>query len=56
MLHEVYMEEFGGQNPDSRPILMALVITDGEADDSNEFAEALKKVSNRVYVTLAVIG
>ena len=55
-IFKVYMEEFGGVQPNQRPIMMALVITDGEADDSNEFARALSQVPDKVYVTLAIIG
>lgn len=53
---EVFLEEFGHLNPEARPLLMALVITDGEAEDTNEFAQALRTIGERVYVTLAIIG
>jgi len=55
-LWATYMEEFGSRPPGSRPLLMALIITDGDADDSDRFAEALHRVGDGVYVTLAVIG
>jgi len=55
-LFEVYMEEFGGQNPASRPILMALIITDGEANDTDAFATALSSIRDQVYAVVAVIG
>lgn len=55
-LLDVYLEEFGGINPEERPLLMALIITDGDADDSEQFAKALQQVSNRIYVVLAIIG
>jgi len=55
-LFEVYMEEFGGQNPASRPILMALIITDGEANDTDAFAAALSSIRDQVYAVVAVIG
>ncbi len=55
-LIETYTEEFGQTPPAQRPLLMALVITDGEADDSDAFARAIQKASGGVYVTLAIIG
>ena len=55
-LIECYMDEFGKTPPAERPLLMALVITDGEADDSDAFAQALAKAAGGVYVTLAIIG
>jgi hypothetical protein len=35
---------------------MALVITDGEADDTAQFAQAIAQASGGVYVGLAIIG
>jgi len=55
-LFQVYMEEFGGLNPESRPILMALIITDGEADDTQAFGTTLKNVGDKIYITIAIIG
>jgi hypothetical protein len=55
-LINTYMEEFGRQDPASRPVLMALVITDGEADDTAQFAQAIAQASGGVYVALAIIG
>jgi len=55
-LWEVYMGEFGRRPPLSRPLLMALVITDGDADDCDLFAEALRGLGEGVYVTMAIIG
>lgn len=55
-LLQTYMEEFGREDPASRPMLMALVITDGEADDTAPFAQALEQASGLVYVVLAIIG
>jgi hypothetical protein len=54
-LKDVYMEEFGNREPADRPLLMGLVVTDGEADDLNEFAEALKDDHNS-YVVIALLG
>jgi hypothetical protein len=55
-LWEVYLDEFGGRPVQSRPLLMALVVTDGDADDSEQFANALRGLGEGVYVTLAIIG
>jgi len=58
-IHQVYDEEFGSRPPKDRPLLMLLIITDGEAEDSNQFAATLAKMNTtgkRVYVTLAIIG
>jgi hypothetical protein len=55
-LWATYMEEFGSRPPATRPLLMALIITDGDADDFDQFASALTRVGEGVYITLAVIG
>jgi len=55
-LFEVYMEEFGSRPPNQRPLLMALIITGGDADDADEFARILRGVGEGIYLTLAVIG
>lgn len=55
-LLEVYKEEFGSRPPNERPTLMALVITDGEAEDTNEFARAISQVGGSMYVALAILG
>jgi len=55
-LWQVYLDEFGSRPPQSRPLLMALIITDGDADDSEQFANTLRQLTDRVYVTLAIIG
>lgn len=55
-LIETYSEEFGQVAPADRPLLMALVITDGEADDSDAFGRAIQKASGGVYVALAILG
>jgi len=56
LLFKVFNDEFGNRPPHLRPALMALVITDGEADDAAEFANSLAYVGDGVYVVLAVIG
>lgn len=55
-LIDTYMDEFGGEDPATRPLLMALVITDGEADDTDQFARAIAQASGGVYAVLAIIG
>jgi len=55
-LNNAYMEEFGDRPPNKRPIMMALVITDGEAQDSTTLAEEIKTIKGFVYVTFAIIG
>jgi len=53
---QVYKEEFGKKPASQRPILMCLVITDGEAIDGDEFAESLKRLHGAAYVTVVIIG
>ena len=55
-LLEVYTEEFGSRPKTERPVLMALVITDGEADDTIEFHATVGRASGDLYVVLAVVG
>jgi hypothetical protein len=55
-LVEVYNEEFGSEPPAERPLLMALVITDGEADDADQFGHAIAQASGGIYFALAIIG
>jgi uncharacterized protein YegL len=51
-----YMEEFGDEDPTSRPSLLCMVITDGEAADEADFEEALGKSKGGTYVAVAVVG
>lgn len=55
-LNEVYLEEFGDVPQLDRPKMLALVITDGEAIDTDAFADEMRKVGKRAYVVLAVMG
>ncbi|MHB8691899.1 MAG: vWA domain-containing protein [Solirubrobacteraceae bacterium] len=55
-LGEVYLDEFGDVPQLDRPKMLALVITDGEANDTDAFAEEIRKVGNRAYVVLAIMG
>ena len=56
VLVQTYNEEFGAVPPAERPLLLALVITDGEADDSAAFANANAQASGGIYFALAIIG
>lgn len=53
---EAYMEEFGSRSPLDRPQLAMVIFTDGEANDTNEFAQALGEVKGKGYVILALLG
>jgi hypothetical protein len=53
---ENYMEEFGDQPITERPALLALVITDGEASDMDEFAKVIAGAKAGTYIAVAVIG
>jgi len=55
-LEKVYIDEFGKKPVEQRPALAALIITDGEALDTDQFANALNQIKGRVFVTLAIIG
>lgn len=55
-LIEVYMTEFGAVPKLDRPHLLALVITDGEADDTAAFTAALAQARGGIYVCIAVLG
>ncbi|MDB5073906.1 MAG: hypothetical protein JWO42_85 [Chloroflexi bacterium] len=55
-LLEVYQDEFGQVPSDQRPLLLALVITDGEALDTDSFADAIAAASGGVYVVIALLG
>ncbi|HEV2239274.1 MAG TPA: vWA domain-containing protein [Ktedonobacterales bacterium] len=55
-LIEVYNEEFGSEPAAERPLLVALVITDGEADDTDQFGRAVAQAAGGVYFALAIIG
>lgn len=55
-LVEVYLEEFGDVPKLDRPQLLALVITDGEADDTDKFAQTLAQAKGGVHVCIAILG
>lgn len=56
MLLKTYTDEFGAQPQAERPLLLALVITDGEADDTNAFSNTVARAAGSMYVVLAIIG
>jgi hypothetical protein len=56
LLVDTYMEEFGDQPKTERPAMLALVITDGEADDADEFAQTLAQAKGGTYVAVAIVG
>jgi hypothetical protein len=56
LLVETYLEEFGDVPKLDRPHLLALVITDGEANDTDQFAQTLGQAKGGVYVCIAILG
>jgi len=56
LLHDVFMDEFGDMKASLRPFVIALVITDGEAEDTERFAKDLQRVHGYVFVVVAIIG
>jgi hypothetical protein len=55
-LVEQYTEEFGDMPKQDRPHLLALIITDGEAQDGAQFAKTLEAQGGKTYVVVAVVG
>ncbi len=55
---DAYLEEFGQVPVTTRPALLTLVITDGEAADAAEFAEVMRGAgaSSNMYFCIAIIG
>jgi len=56
LLLKTYTDEFGSEPPEQRPLLLALVITDGEAQDTEAFRNAVAQARGSMYVVLAIIG
>jgi uncharacterized protein YegL len=56
LLVDTFLEEFGDRPKQDRPALLALVITDGEATDAEEFAAEIAKIQGTTYVCVAVLG
>lgn len=55
-LTDIYVEEFGDRPKQDRPHLLALIVTDGEAQDGAQFAKTLEAQGGRTYVVVAVVG
>lgn len=55
-LLKTYTDEFGSLPQEQRPLLLALVITDGEADDTDAFRNMVMRAAGSMYVALAIIG
>ncbi|MGH9067984.1 MAG: hypothetical protein ACRD0J_10925, partial [Acidimicrobiales bacterium] len=55
-LVDTYMEEFGEVPKQDRPHLLALVVTDGEADDTEDFAKTIVQARAGTYVCVAILG
>lgn len=55
-LLKTYSDEFGSEPLEERPLLLALVITDGEADDTEAFRNTVARAAGSMYVALAIIG
>lgn len=51
-----YDEEFGDRDPDEQPVMLTLVLTDGEADDWDDFVTVLEKASAKRVFVVAVVG
>lgn len=56
LLLKTYTDEFGSKPQDERPVLLALVITDGEATDTEAFKTTVSKAAGSLYVALAIVG
>lgn len=49
-------EEFGDRDPDEQPVLLTVVLTDGEADDWDQFGPVLDKATAKRVFVVAVVG
>lgn len=56
LLLRTYLAEFGDKPIEVRPNLLALIITDGEAEDTEQFAEALSVTPPGAYSAIAMLG
>ncbi len=55
-LKQVYREEFQRRPPAEQPKLLALVVTDGEAQDNDQFVQLLDQESRSTYIVIALLG
>jgi len=53
---EKYQQNFSDNKDTIRPLLLCLIITDGELRDGHEFEKHLKHVHGKAFVEIAVIG
>jgi hypothetical protein len=51
-----YDVEFGDRDPDEQPVMLTLVVTDGEADDWMEFEPVLEKATAKRVFVVAIVG
>jgi hypothetical protein len=56
LLLKTYSAEFEKTPQADRPLLMALCITDGEADDTETFKNTVARAAGSMYVVLAIVG
>lgn len=56
LLVENFLKEFGDEPPQDRPALLALVLTDGEAEDMEEFERQCDKAKGSTYIAVGVLG
>ena len=55
-LVETFLEEFGDVPKLDRPQMLALIVTDGEADDTAAFAAEMQKIQGGTHVCIAIMG
>jgi hypothetical protein len=55
-LKAVYHDEFDGVPSVQRPRMLAVVISDGEAEDNDAFIRAMRSLDPDFYVVVGVIG
>ena len=55
-LIDTYNEEFGSLPAGQKPALLALIITDGEARDIDQFTQVLSQARGGVYIVVALLG
>jgi hypothetical protein len=53
---ESYLEEFGDVPALDRPVLLVLVITDGEAEDWDQFSQVLEQANATRKFCVAIVG
>jgi len=56
VLFSTYENQFTEMPQDQWPLMLVLIITDGELQDGHEFESHLKHVHGRVFIEIAVVG